>query len=613
MSMAPSERGAAGNQQQRRRARLLAAAGVVGVVGLIGAGVVVLGGAGRRGDGGPEKKADKRPQSAAEASRTRDMVEVTTMDFDVTTTATGELRARNQVEIRNPLETETTITEIIAEGTTVKAGDVLIKLNAETIQTRLDEETLQTESARAALIDATEGYLIQQSENDSSKRAAELKLALAELDLEQWRQGEVESKRQEFDASLERTTKDELRLKEKLDKSRSLQERGYYSLDQLKQDELAWEQAKAALEKAKLDKQVYWEFQHPKDKRKKESDVEEARAELARVERQNVSKMASKEADRTNKRQALAIREQTLKKYKDQVESAVIKAPRDGLVVFSTSMQNAGWGGDDGPLQVGSKVYRNMNLIVLPDTSEMVAAVRVHESLAGRIKPGQPATVKIDAAGGDRFTGKVESIGILAEQTGRWMDPNLREYTVRVLLDLPPAQTPVAGAKAEAPTHGLKPSMRAEAEIVLGRVTSALAVPMQAVFSDGLVRYVHVDAGGKFVRRPVGIGQRSDRFAEVKVGLKEGERVLLRKPEPTEVLGTGWDSQQLAAVGLMMNDQGQVVPVGGGPGGPGGARRGPGAGGAPAASGAAPSASAPVPAAKAPAPATADSKGVKPS
>jgi HlyD family secretion protein len=551
---------------------------------------------------GASQGRESAPASTASNSspRTSDLFEVARSAFDITTTAMGELRARNQIEIRNRLEAETSIVEIIPEGTTVSKGDVLIKLNSETIRTRIEEESLMLETARAQLVEAEEAYAIQVSENESALRAAKLKVDLATLDLEKWKSGEVESKRQTLEHALDRAIKDAERLADKYKKSQPLFDKGYYSKDQLQQDQLNLDQAQAALEKARLDKKVYWDFEHPKDKRQKESDVEQAKADALRTERQNVSKLASKEADRNNKRQALAIRQQKYQKYEQQLEAATIKAPQDGLVVYSTSMESGmRWGGDDGPLQVGTKVFPNQLLIALPDTSEMIAAVKVHESLAGRIRPGQTAVVKVDAAGGERFRGTIESIGILAEQTNRWMDPNLREYTVRISLDVPTLSdsvptkvaesdgapsvklasdtgkdTPAESAANEAKPKdikrprsgnaaGLKPSMRAEAEVQLGRVDDAITVPIQAVFSDGLVRYVHVKTGNQYSKRPVLVGQRSDRFAEIRAGLTPGELVLLRKPDAGEVLAGPWQDGQLAAVGLKTNDQGQVVPVAG--------------------------------------------------
>ena len=43
--------------------------------------------------------------------------------------------------------------------------------------------------------------------------------------------------------------------------------------------------------------------------------------------------------------------------------------------------------------------------------------------------------------------------------------------------------------------------------------------------------------GSKSARRDVGVGEMNDEFIEIKSGLKEGERVLLRPPVTTETDG----------------------------------------------------------------------------
>jgi hypothetical protein len=192
----------------------------------------------------------------------------------------------------------------------------------------------------------------------------------------------------------------------------------------------------------------------------------------------------------------------------------------------------------------------------------MIASVRVQESLAGRVRPGQRASVKIDAAGGKTFEGVVDSIGVMAE-TGGWRDPNLREYTVRVAVD--------------AQGVDLKPAMRAEAVITLGSVTDAVAIPVQAVFNDGPVQFVHVPRGNRFARLPVSLGRRSDTLAEVRAGLSPGDTVLLRAPTPGEIVREPWTQAQLTLAGYTTTPEGQVVPTAGPPGGrPNAPARGPG-------------------------------------
>jgi multidrug efflux pump subunit AcrA (membrane-fusion protein) len=161
--------------------------------------------------------------------------------------------------------------------------------------------------------------------------------------------------------------------------------------------------------------------------------------------------------------------------------------------------------------------------VVLPDTSRMIASVRVHEANAGRIKPGQRALVRVDAIRDRVFEAEVMEIGVLAE-SGGWRDPNLREYTVKLLLE------------EQNGDQLLKPSMRCEAEIVIDRVEESIAIPAQAVFRDGASTFVYTPEAGKFRRTPVNVGRRSVRFAEIVAGVEPGARVLLREPSTGEVL-----------------------------------------------------------------------------
>lgn len=503
-------------------------------------------------------------------SGTPEIAIATVMGFDVSTLATGELEAARQVEIRNPLEQPTTITEIVKEGTRVNQGDVLVRLNSEQIERAIAEEQLRVETARADVAVGENQVAIQISDNESQVRQARLDVEVAKLELRQWLEGDVKSRRQALELALDKATRELTRLKERFDRAKTLAAEGFLSTDELKRDELSYLEAEASLKTAELNKRVYDEIQFGKDEKIKQSAVEEAEAKLIRVQRTGESQLSSRQAELVNRREQMRLREQNLAKLREQLDGAVIKAPTDGLVVYATSLNRDRWGGSsDSALDVGKQVTRNQSLIVLPDTSEMVASVRVHESMAGRIKPGMPATIRIDALGGRAVSGEVLSVGVLAE-SGGWRDPNLREYTVKVKL--------IGGEFQQA----LKPSMRAEAEILLDRVPPTLAVPIQAVFSEGLVRFVVMpadDSGQQFIRVPVRTGRRSDRFIEVTTGLTEGQRVLLRRPTASEIGEATWKPEQLAAVGLKLDGEGRVVPSApqGGPSGPGG----PGAGGPP--------------------------------
>jgi HlyD family secretion protein len=484
---------------------------------------------------------------ASKPGATADLATVATTSFDISTTVSGDLQAKKQIEIRSQLETESTIMEIVPEGTVVKKGEKLVVLNSDALTTKLLEEQSRGESARAELTAAESAVAIQVSENESKLNQAGLKHRLAQLALEQWENGERVQKLKDIELALDKTEKDLARLTEKCEQSKRLHTEGFLSHDELQQDEIALREATAARAKAVLDNETYSKYQEPMDREKKTSDVAEAKAELDRTAEQNKSTLASKEADLSNKRRQFQIRTDNVAKLEKQIAACILTAPSDGLVVYSSSTN-----GDffvfngNGPLQVGRRVSPNETLIVLPDTSEMIAQVRIPESLSSRVSKGIPATVKVDAAGGEVFTGVVDTVGVLAESS--WRDPNRREYTVKILL------------KNDRGVP-LKPSMRCEATITLAHVDDAVTLPVQAVFTDELVKFVYVPRGGKYSRVPIQIGQLSDTLAQVTAGLHEGDRVLVREPSPAEVLGQEWDAEQLKLCNLKLNDEGKVVYI----------------------------------------------------
>ncbi len=508
---------------------------VAGVGVLVVGGVVVwgLGGAGR---------------GTGKAGRSSDVVTVGRSGFDIITTSNGELEAKNQIEIRSKLESVAAITEIAAEGTRVKAGDLLVKLNTDQIQKLVDVSSLELENAQALRKAAEHAYDIQVNENDQKLRQASLKHELAELERLQWLEGDVKTKRQANQLALSKSALEVDRNAEKLTQSYGLIARGFMSKDEFDKDQVAYIEAQSAWITAQLQNDVYENYEYRKSQKKFESEVEEARADLDRVRLNNGIQLSSKDADLSAKRRVAQIQESQLKKHVSQLESATIKAPGDGLVVYATSMSRFSFG--DQPMQIGRDIRPNEMIILLPDTSEMVATVRVPEGLADKIKKGQRSTVKVDAAGGQSFQGQVDSIGVLAE-ANNWRDPNLKEYSVKIALDKS--------------IQGLKPSMRCDSQILMDRVEDALAVPVQCVFSDGPVRFVYEKQGSKYARVPVRLGRQSESTAEVLAGVAAGMSILAREPVASEILVGPWESAKLELAGYQVGPDGQPTPARRGP------------------------------------------------
>ena len=443
--------------------------------------------------------------------------------FDITVPASGELAALKQIEIHNRLETRAVITEITEEGKLVKAGDILLRFNDEELRSKTKDAEEAVIGAQNDMDSALADLEINENNSESEVAKAQLKVELADLALKGWREGEVVTARQDLALAKQIAEMNFNRLQQRFEASERLYEKEFISLDEFKQDEIALVEAEAKLKQTELDSQVYEQYTYVKERKQKESDLRQAQDELVRVQQRQHAEVSKARSNVVSKQRQLASKQDRLKKYQQQLEYCTITAPQDGLVVHAPSLQNYRYmmGGGQS-LQVGTELYRNQLAMVLPDTSQMVAEVKVTESLSGLIEPGQRAIVTSDALPDVVLRGEVLSIGVMA-QAGGWSDPNRRDYTVKIKL-------------TEGNDLGLKPSMRCTAEINVRRIEDSLFVPIQAVFRTGPLSYVYLPQGSGFAQRRVQLGEASELFLQILDGLTEGDVVLLREPTVGEIV-----------------------------------------------------------------------------
>ncbi len=442
--------------------------------------------------------------------------------FEVMIPASGELAAVRQVEIVNKLESRSIITEIVDEGTMVRAGDLLFRLADEEIRNRIKDAEDAVTAAEAGLASAESNLAIRRSSAESDTERADLQILLAGLALEAWTEGELPSKRKSLAVALETAKINYERLEQKFQESERLLADDHISRDEYERDRIAKIEARARYETAVLDIDVYEKYQFFQDQALRTSDLEQATAERDRVIARNEAEINSAVVGLETSRNRLTSARERLADLERQLTYCEVFAPSGGLVVYASSMESSRRGNNEQGIQVGTELRPNETVIILPDTSQMVAAVRVNEALTGQVRPGQRARVVSDALPNLTLEGEVLSIGVLAEQTG-WRDPNRREYTVRVLL---------TNATNE---MGLKPSMRCRGEIIVDTVTDAIHVPIQSIFRRGSSAHVFVSDAGRIEQRAVRTGRASELWVEVLGGVDTGDRVLLREPASDEL------------------------------------------------------------------------------
>ncbi|MHC5022722.1 MAG: efflux RND transporter periplasmic adaptor subunit [Planctomycetota bacterium] len=452
-----------------------------------------------------------------------DLFEVRQGSFDITVPTSGELAAISQIEIKNQLDSRAIITEVVDEGVRVSAGDVLVRFNDDTIRENIKDAEDALEVARNDLETATATLEIQKKTRESRMAQASLNIRLADLALKSWEAGDDVTTRQDLALRVETAQKEFDRASERYDAAQRLRSQEFLSEDELKQDEITLIKARSELQKAKLQKEVYEEYDAIRFHEEKLSDLQQARDEFDREQQRLDAEVRSDESNVESRKRRLDSRQERLDKWLEQLEHCTIIAPAGGLVVYASSLSSGRWGrNEEDPPQVGTEVSPNRTIMILPDVSQMIAAVKVNEARSGQIQPGQKATVVSDALPDTVLTGEVLNVGVLAE-SGGWRDPNRRDYTVRILLD--------GGNEL-----GLKPSMRCKANIAVGRVEGAMHVPIQAIFRDGPSAYVYVQVSGGWAQRAVGLGRASDLYVELTDGVQTGQYVLLREPDAAEIV-----------------------------------------------------------------------------
>jgi RND family efflux transporter MFP subunit len=151
-------------------------------------------------------------------------------------------------------------------------------------------------------------------------------------------------------------------------------------------------------------------------------------------------------------------------------------------------------------------VQPETKLYTVADLSSVWVSAQIFQSDLGRIKPGDPASVTVDAYPGQTFNGRVRDI--LPQ-----VDMNTRTARVRIALANP-------GLK-------LKPGMYVNValQVPLGR---QLVVPGSAVLHAGMRQLVFVNGGeGVFQPREVQTSAQAGDKVIITKGLKAGERIVI--------------------------------------------------------------------------------------
>lgn len=423
-----------------------------------------------------------------------------------------------QVKARNVASAlAATIKRVLVEdGATVKKGQPLVELDSSGLEEALQTEQITRDRDELEWAQAREDLAIVQSQNESDVSAARLAARLAEMSLERFLKGDREEQLRGVKVTLLAAEANVEQWKEALEQAQDKLKQQEATEGQVRVARLRLEAAKAEVEKARLSLQTLEKYSGPQTETDLRGTLAGARQGLERTQRQTKAKETlarqSLEAKKAVYQQELA----RCHEAEEEIKKCKILAPRDGMVVYHVPEQTR-WGlGPPSILAAGEAVREGQKLLSIPDLSKMQVVVRVPEALVSRVRPGLPATLRVDAFPGRTLRGRVDQVAAMPAP-GDWLTGGEKVYpTVIVLEGAPTGLLPGMSAAVLVPFgKALDDVPTVPARALLGRVGPGKTASCLVLTADGPEE------------REVVLGMRDEESTEVTSGLREGDEVIV--------------------------------------------------------------------------------------
>lgn len=390
----------------------------------------------------------------------------------------GEVHSSRNVEIRCEVRARgqggVTILEIVPEGTYVKPGDVLVKLDGSSLEDERTQQEIVCNASEAAVI--TAGTAVEN----------------AKLAKREYIEGTYEQQRDLIKSKIAVSEETKRRAVDYYDYSKKLANRGYITKLRLEADKFAIEKAESDLRAAETELKVLDDFTKAKTVNQLESGIRTAEADLK-----------SKEASYKLDMERLAL-------ITSQLEKCTIRAEQPGQVVYANETNHRG--DREVIIEAGVMIRERQVIIRLPDPKSMQVTARINEANVANVKVGMPAKIRMDAYPDREFDGIVEKVNEYPAAAAWWAG-SVKEYETDI--------------KILGSPDGLKPGLSAEVRILVKQLPDVVAVPVQAVLAHNDNYYCILPKGKSYEARPVKIGSTNDKVVVIESGLESGEQIVL--------------------------------------------------------------------------------------
>jgi HlyD family secretion protein len=272
----------------------------------------------------------------------------------ISVTESGTINYREKLVIKSEVEGKTVILYVVPEGIDVKKGDLLIKLDASSLEDEKMQQQIAVLNAEAAYIRARENMAVAKSQAESDVAKAKLELRFAQLDLNKYLEGEYPQELKQAEAEISIAKEELQRAEDRLTWSKRLHRDGYITLTELQADELAAKRKQIEVKLAKGRLQLLKEYAHMRKLKELRSNLKQAKESMDRSERKAVADTVQAEAEFKAKESEFSRQKMKLQKISNQIAKCLIRAPVDGMVVYATTGKSKRH--SKGPIEKGLEV-----------------------------------------------------------------------------------------------------------------------------------------------------------------------------------------------------------------------------------------------------------------
>ena len=398
-------------------------------------------------------------------------------------------------------------------GQTVQIpGALLVKFEDADLREKILFQEKSVADAERDLGNAKKDLALRRIETASANRQAALDVEFAQQDLDRYIEGDTPLQLLKMEGDIALAEEEIKRAEEKLASTRKLREKGYATSLEVQSNELTIKKQQNSITQTKKQQELFLKFEQPQQKKRYEAKLDQATVEEQRTIQKSNTLVESAEGTVLRRSEGLKAQQERLVLYKEQLIKSEMRAPQDGLVIYARSSSRY----NDTYIKEGALIRKGYSVIDLPDISELMAVVQVHESFVRHIKTGQKAVVRIDSLPDREFQGVVRHVAPTPDARRKYYE-NISVYDTHVWIQDENSQLP----------EDLKPGVSAKAEIIVAELNDVMMVPVQSVTTYKGQKVVQIKRGENVVVVPVKTGQFNNRFIEIKDGLKEGDQVSL--------------------------------------------------------------------------------------